>query len=78
MKRLSCRSCGGLRLMDVLGKCGDLFSLKLGVFMHEGYVPHGFNVGSGDYIDFQLCLDCGRIQGEFPISLEATAKVFQN
>jgi len=35
----------------------------------KGYVPHDFNIGGGDYIDFRYCLDCGRIQDVFHYQL---------
>lgn len=24
-------------------------------------------IGGGDYFEIDLCLDCGRVQGEFPL-----------
>jgi hypothetical protein len=42
----------------------------------DGYVPSGLNIGHGDYISFHYCLDCGQIQGEFPIPEENTLEVF--
>jgi hypothetical protein len=35
---------------------------------HDGYVPSNLGIGSGDYIEIQYCLDCGQLQGEFPIT----------
>jgi hypothetical protein len=32
-----------------------------------GYVPSGVGVGGGDYLKFDYCLDCGQIQGKWPI-----------
>jgi hypothetical protein len=37
----------------------------------DGYVPDDIGIGGGDYITFTYCLDCGKIQGDFPISQEA-------
>ena len=34
----------------------------------EGYVPENLNIGGGDYIEFTYCLQCGKIQGDFPIT----------
>jgi hypothetical protein len=32
----------------------------------DGYVPDDIGIGSGDYVDFNYCLQCGQIQDEFP------------
>lgn len=39
------------------------------VVEHLGSVPHDMNIGGGDYIEFEFCLECGQIQGEFPTPL---------
>lgn len=33
----------------------------------DDYVPKDMNIGGGDYIRFSYCLDCGKIQNEFPL-----------
>jgi hypothetical protein len=38
---------------------------------HDGYVPEDIGIGGGDYIEFYYCLDCGKIQGNFPVSGKA-------
>jgi hypothetical protein len=38
---------------------------------YNGYVPEGIVIGDGgygDYISFEFCLECGLIQGKFPIN----------
>lgn len=30
------------------------------------YVPSDLNIGGGDYLSFDVCLDCGQMQGEWP------------
>jgi hypothetical protein len=32
------------------------------------YVPERVGIGGGDYVAFEYCLDCGQIQGRFPIA----------
>ena len=42
--------------------------------IQSGYVPEGIGVGaedSDDYVEFTYCLDCGQIQGEFPVFPDA-------
>jgi hypothetical protein len=33
----------------------------------DNYVSLGIGVGGGDYIEFKFCLECGQIQGEWPV-----------
>ena len=32
-----------------------------------GYVPRDLGIGGGDDVQFDYCLDCGQIQGKFPL-----------
>lgn len=36
---------------------------------HDGYVPGDMGVGGGDYVSFSWCLECGQIQGTWPIGI---------
>lgn len=64
-------NCTTDRVAHIQGKCNDLSSTQIPHldFEHEGYVMD-LGVGSGDYIDFYLCLDCGKILNFTPISDE--------
>jgi hypothetical protein len=33
----------------------------------EGYIPNDLGIGGGDYVEFKYCLDCGQMQGKFPL-----------
>jgi hypothetical protein len=59
----SCQQCGSLRL----ARCSDMCSIDLAGQHRHGYVPPAIGIGGGDDLDFQYCLDCGQIQGRFPI-----------
>ncbi|MAG26088.1 hypothetical protein CMI47_10960 [Candidatus Pacearchaeota archaeon] len=48
-------------------KHSDMLFLSMGSLDQDGYNPGGFNCGSGDYLKGMLCLDCGKIQGQFPV-----------
>jgi hypothetical protein len=65
---MGCQRCGSTRIADVQGKTSDMCFVQLGYFKSDGYVPSDMNIGGGDYIRFSLCLDCGQIQGEFPVT----------
>lgn len=62
-----CMSCGSERLAEVTGKTSDMCHIRIGDTEHDGYVPEGMNIGSGDYLEFDLCLDCGRINSDWPV-----------
>ena len=60
-----CQRCESQRIAEVSAKCSDSCYLRVDAddfLQEEGYVPGV--IGSGDYIDFKLCLDCGQMQGE--------------
>lgn len=59
--------CGSERIAEVSGKCSDQCSIQLGDFSRDDYVPSDMGIGGGDYLNFSYCLDCGRIQGTFPL-----------
>lgn len=62
-----CQKCGKSRLAEILGHCSDMCSVDLGGRRRHGYVPRDLGVGGGDDVHFTYCLDCGQIQGRFPI-----------
>jgi len=62
-----CDKCQSERITSVSGKCSDLCSMEYKGKEHNGYVPYDMGIGGGDYIEFQYCLNCGKIQGTFPI-----------
>ena len=64
---MSCRECQSERIVSVLGHCVDRFVARYKDKEYEGYVPHDLNIGGGDDMDFEYCLDCGMIQDDFPI-----------
>ena len=37
-----------------------------GHHLHD-YVPRDLGIGGGDDVHFDYCLDCGQIQGKFPL-----------
>jgi hypothetical protein len=71
---VACNSCKSNRVPNVSGKMSDMCSVNLNGKYKNGYVPSDFNIGGGDYIDFAFCLDCGKIQGNFPLPLTSLEK----
>ena len=69
-----CQRCNSYRLNEVNAKCSDMFNMftrigETSISEYGGYVPSSMGIGSGDYIEFIYCLNCGQIQGKFPITL---------
>ena len=58
-----CEGCHSDRLLTVNGKVSDMFSSSFKNADYDGYVPQDLGIGGGDYIEFEVCLDCGKLQG---------------
>ena len=66
---MTCQRCKSERVAHVSAKCSDLFNMDIGEKEYEGYVPGDvvFGLGChGDYVRFNICLDCGQMQGHWP------------
>jgi hypothetical protein len=63
-----CQKCKSERILSVNAKCSDLCNISINGQNKNGYVPHDLGIGGGDYVEFELCLDCGQIQGQFPLA----------
>lgn len=67
-----CQRCGESCVAFLQGKVSDLFWMKWpGGREQSGYVPPddicGVRVGGdSDYMNLNLCLACGQVQGEWP------------
>src|ERR1700735_917563 len=74
-----CKRCGSDKILSFSGKCSDLCWTSYKGIEKDGYVPSGIGIdqqGYGDYVEGDLCLNCGQMQGKFPISDQKLAKVF--
>lgn len=77
---MSCQTCKSDRIADISGKCSDMcFFVVEGLGEHDGYAPRGVGLKNsyGDYVEFSYCLNCGQIQGEFPVPEENVKAVFE-
>lgn len=63
----TCQQCRSPRLAYVLAHCSDMCSVDLAGKHTHGYVPRDLGIGGGDDVQLLYCLDCGQIQGRFPI-----------
>jgi rRNA maturation endonuclease Nob1 len=44
---------------------------------HDGYMPDLDCIGCGDYINVDICAECGQVQGNFPMSDEKIRKAIE-
>jgi len=65
---MSCRFCKGAKLLQVSAKCRDQFAAKLPERSNwsSGYnfVPGLMSDGDNDYLTFDVCMACQRVQGD--------------
>jgi hypothetical protein len=54
-------------VIGVSGKTSDLFHSVYKKEEITDYVPRDMGIGGGDYMEFSYCLECGKIQGKFPL-----------
>jgi hypothetical protein len=64
---MNCQKCKSQRVASVTAKCSDCCGVSLGAADLDGYVPGDMGIGGGDYVEFSYCLDCGQLQGKFPL-----------
>mgnify|MGYP005725975361 CR=1 FL=1 len=72
---MSCKNCGTNDVISILSHCSDRFHAEnQDGDEYEGYVPDDLGIGGGDDVEFDYCLFCGQIQGEFPVNTKCFEK----
>lgn len=64
---MKCQKCESERVCCICAKSSDLNNGAVVGTEFDGYVPDDIGIGGGDYVDFTWCLECGQIQGQFPL-----------
>lgn len=73
---MTCK-CKSDRIITIQAWARDCFSLWCGDYEYDGYFPDGLEqLGNGDAMEIDLCLDCGRIQNFEPVKEEVINKIF--
>jgi hypothetical protein len=81
---MPCQNCGSNKIMSVNGKTSDMCGVSIfdDDFDHwinyDGYVPRGLDIGGGDYIEMEICIECGRVQGSFPKTVKEIADILES
>lgn len=71
---MKCQRCSSERVASVTSKSSDCNGVVVGNRSYDGYMPEGMGIGGGDYVEFQWCLDCGQIQGKWPLPISDLEK----
>jgi hypothetical protein len=60
---MNCIMCNSDRILEINAKCSDLCILEFKGVEFIDYPPSDVNIGDGDYINIDICLNCGHAQG---------------
>lgn len=69
-----CQTCHSKRIIIIQAKADDGFTFEIPELNFEteerGYAPDVKNItDTGDYMCPEICLECGQIQGKFPVKI---------
>lgn len=69
---MACQRCQSKRVALINAKCADLchFECDADGVERNDYPPELDSLATYKYIRIEICLDCGTVQGKFPISRE--------
>jgi hypothetical protein len=65
LSNVECMHCQSSRIVNTHAKCSDLITQAMNGNEYEGTV---ILFGGSDYLEFNVCLDCGKLQDHFPMS----------
>ena len=71
MSESRCQKCNSERVIEVYSHASDLHSVSIPHMDYEqdsGYMPYIDNIGGGDDLSFFICLECGQVQGNWPVN----------
>lgn len=66
---MNCQRCNSDRVVNINAKASDLFLVLIGDKEENGYLPKDMGIGGGDYLAMDYCLECGQVQGKFPLPI---------
>lgn len=66
---MNCQSCNSSRILSVGAHCSDRCVVSIGDNENVGYVPFDLGIGGDDDVEIKLCLNCGLVQGEWPLPI---------
>ena len=75
---MNCSKCESDLIVSISGKSGDLSNACFKKLEHQGYNLSIDGVCSGDYISFNLCVNCGTLQGFKPMTESEVVQAFKD
>lgn len=70
---MSCDKCGSKRVAHLYAHskdCSDFVCETDGIMSENTYFPDIPNICDGDDVQMNICLECGKVQGKFPVVIE--------
>ncbi len=64
---MNCQTCNSDRISNVVAHSKDSSSISYRGHETDGYFQNIDNVCSGDDMDITVCLECGQLQGNWPV-----------
>ena len=64
---MPCQNCNSERVLLISGILDDNFFACINNKNYIGYIPDNLGIGWRERISFDYCLNCGQIQGNFPM-----------
>ena len=66
---MTCQRCDSDRILDVISHAADKHAITInGYHPAPDYLPDDLGLGhGGDDLDISVCLECGQLQGDFPL-----------
>lgn len=71
-----CQKCGERRVLCLYSDPKDLGSIEYRGLKADGYLPDIPNINADSDIDMEICMECGTVQGDFPVSHKVLKKAF--
>ena len=65
---MTCQRCNSDRILRISAKCSDLCFSKYKELEKDGYTPDLPFTEYGDYLSPTICMECGQVQGKFPVT----------
>ena len=64
----SCQRCNSVRLVSITASDSEEIQIEYRGTECEKYAPDGIGIADCDALEFTYCVNCGQIQGIFPVS----------
>lgn len=64
---MRCQRCDSDRILYAFSHGRDCQTVEIRGTEHDGYMPQDLGIGGGDEMAIKVCLDCGQLQGKWPL-----------